>query len=97
MLSLPSCRADPEGALVRGVLEPLRSLPLLAHTRCLLVVDALDEAELHRPDYGHTIASLLASHAHRFPAWLKVLPLLPPGWSSLCGVFGNEAPHNSEQ
>ncbi|XP_077561766.1 zinc-RING finger and ankyrin repeat domain-containing protein rolling pebbles isoform X5 [Haemaphysalis longicornis] len=73
VLSLPSCRADPEGALVRGVLEPLRSLPLLAHTRCLLVVDALDEAELHRPDYGHTIASLLASHAHRFPAWLKLV------------------------
>lgn len=76
-LSLSSCRADPGGALLRGVLEPLGGLwqagRIPAHTRCLLVVDALNEAELHRPDYGHTIASLLASHAHHFPAWLKLV------------------------
>lgn len=92
LLSLKECIADSEGAWVRGVLEPLclvgrgsssggnSSAPLL------LLVDGLCEAEYHRPDSGHTLASFLAAHVHHAPPWLKFVltvrthmdELLPP-------------------
>ena len=40
---------------------------------CLIVVDALCEAEYHRPDYGDTIGGFLVRHALHFPHWLKVV------------------------
>ena len=39
---------------------------------CLIVIDGLCEAEVHRPDHGNTIASFLAKHLAKFPEWLKV-------------------------
>lgn len=36
-------------------------------------MDALCEAEYHRPDHGDTLASFLARHAADFPPWLKVV------------------------
>ena len=39
---------------------------------CLVVIDGLCEAEVHRPDHGNTIASFLAKHLAKFPEWLKV-------------------------
>lgn len=77
VLSLASCRTDPHEALVRGVLEPLGSLRqagrIPPNARCIVVVDALNEAQLHQPDYGDTIASFLATHIHHFPSWLKLV------------------------
>ena len=76
VVSMKRCIADPHGAFVNGILEPLAGLkrcPPAADDVCLVVVDALCEAEYHRPDYGDTIGSFLARHALQFPHWLKVV------------------------
>ncbi|XP_064471803.1 protein TANC2-like isoform X2 [Ornithodoros turicata] len=76
MLSPRACHENPHNALVKGILEPLQTLRQtgrIPNTSCLLVVDALNESELHRPDYGDTITSFLAKHITRFPSWLKMV------------------------
>ncbi|XP_076322873.1 protein TANC2-like isoform X3 [Tachypleus tridentatus] len=76
LLAMPSCIADPSLAFVKGILEPLNSLRRVGrvpNTMCLIVVDGLNEAEFHRPDYGDTIASFISRHILRFPPWLKVI------------------------
>lgn len=75
-MSLRECIADPDLAFTRGVLEPLsnlRRLGKIENRNCVILVDALCEAEYHRPDTGDTIASFLAKHAPSFPSWLKVV------------------------
>ena len=52
ILAQRSCVADPAAALQRGVLEPLASLRQagkLPSQTCIMVVDALCEAEYHKP------------------------------------------------
>ena len=57
LLSLPGCVADPSRAFVQGILEPLNGLRRLgklgngslASETCLLVIDGLCAAEIHRP------------------------------------------------
>lgn len=39
----------------------------------IVLVDGLNEAEFHRPDYGDTLASFLSKNIHKFPSWLKVI------------------------
>ncbi|GFT99218.1 protein TANC2 [Nephila pilipes] len=76
LLSLPSCIADSNAAFLHGVLEPLsnlRSRNKIPNTTCLLIVDGLNEAEYHRPEYGDTIASFLIRHFDAIPSWLKVI------------------------
>ena len=46
---------------------------LSSATTCLIVIDGLCDAELHRPDHGHTLASFLAEHLDAFPDWLKIV------------------------
>jgi hypothetical protein len=69
--------ADPEAALLEGILGPLAALQragrLPSSTPALILLDGLCEAELHRPDYGDTIAGFLARHLESFPTWLKVV------------------------
>jgi hypothetical protein len=69
--------ADPESALLEGILGPLAALQragrLPSSTPALILLDGLCEAELHRPDYGDTIAGFLARHLDSFPTWLKVV------------------------
>lgn len=75
-VSLPSCIRDPSVALVKGVLEPLHQLRRqgkIPNTTCLMVVDALNEAEFHKPEHNPTIASFLCKHILQFPSWLKVI------------------------
>uniref|UniRef100_A0A8D9ESN6 Protein TANC2 n=1 Tax=Cacopsylla melanoneura TaxID=428564 RepID=A0A8D9ESN6_9HEMI len=75
-VTLRECIADPDSAFTRGLLEPLSTLRRLGKIptmQCFLLVDALGEAEYHRPDHGDTIASFLARHAHSFPSWLKII------------------------
>lgn len=75
-LSLKECITDPDMALTRGILEPLASLRRvgkLENLNCVILVDALCEAEYHRPDHGDTITSFLAKHTPDFPPWLKVI------------------------
>jgi hypothetical protein len=69
--------ADPESALLEGILGPLAALQragrLPSAAPALILLDGLCEAELHRPDYGDTIAGFLGRHLDSFPAWLKVV------------------------
>nr|NVI77160.1 rolling pebbles [Cucujiformia] len=74
-LSLKECIANPDVALVRGILEPLTNLEKagkIKNVNYVILVDALCEAEYHRPDHGDTITSFLIKHTQNFPSWLKV-------------------------
>ena len=76
ILSLKQCIQDPSSSLVKGVLEPLEQIKLsgkLDTDSCIVLVDGLNEAEFHKPDYGDTIASFLVSHIDKFPNWLKLV------------------------
>lgn len=42
-------------------------------THQVILIDAVCEAEYHRPDRGDTIASFLTRHAPNFPSWLKIV------------------------
>uniref|UniRef100_A0A8C7F0A0 Tetratricopeptide repeat, ankyrin repeat and coiled-coil containing 1 n=1 Tax=Oncorhynchus kisutch TaxID=8019 RepID=A0A8C7F0A0_ONCKI len=76
MLSLRSCVQDPMAAFRRGVLEPLanlrkeRKIPEEDH---IILIDGLNEAEFHKPDYGDTIASFITKIISKFPSWLKLV------------------------
>uniref|UniRef100_A0A671WVL6 Tetratricopeptide repeat, ankyrin repeat and coiled-coil containing 2 n=1 Tax=Sparus aurata TaxID=8175 RepID=A0A671WVL6_SPAAU len=77
-LSMRSCIQDPSSALERGILEPLDALyrerKLQVEGAGLIVlIDGLNEAEFHRPDYGDTLTSFLSRNIQKFPSWLKVI------------------------
>ncbi|KAJ8253342.1 hypothetical protein GJAV_G00211870 [Gymnothorax javanicus] len=76
LLSLRSCVQDPLAAFRRGVLEPLVNLRKerkIPEDDLIILVDGLNEAEFHKPDYGDTIASFIAKIISKFPAWLKLI------------------------
>ncbi|KAL0992931.1 hypothetical protein UPYG_G00101090 [Umbra pygmaea] len=76
-LSLRSCVQDPLSAFRRGVLEPLDALHRERKIACeedlIILIDGLNEAEFHKPDYGDTITSFLCKMVERFPPWLKLV------------------------
>lgn len=39
----------------------------------IILIDGLNEAEFHKPDYGETIVSFLCKTIERFPPWLKLV------------------------
>lgn len=39
----------------------------------IVLIDGLNEAEFHRPDYGDTLTSFLSRNIQKFPSWLKVI------------------------
>uniref|UniRef100_A0A8B9KG09 Tetratricopeptide repeat, ankyrin repeat and coiled-coil containing 1a n=1 Tax=Astyanax mexicanus TaxID=7994 RepID=A0A8B9KG09_ASTMX len=76
LLSLRSCVQDPAAAFRRGVLEPLillRKERKIADDDYIILVDGLNEAEFHKPDYGETIASFITKIISKFPSWLKLV------------------------
>ncbi|CAH1182734.1 unnamed protein product [Phyllotreta striolata] len=76
ILALKECIANPDIAFTRGILEPLSCLKRLGkieNVNCVILIDALCEAEYHRPDHGDTITTFLLKHIPSFPAWLKVV------------------------
>ncbi|XP_031714441.1 protein TANC1 isoform X5 [Anarrhichthys ocellatus] len=76
MLSLRSCVQDPMAAFRRGVLEPLTSLRKerrIPEEDHIILIDGLNEAEFHKPDYGDTIASFIKKIIAKFPSWLKLV------------------------
>ncbi|KAK7939325.1 hypothetical protein WMY93_002651 [Mugilogobius chulae] len=84
MLSLRSCIQDPCAALVKGILEPLDLLYKerkiqAERTGFIILIDGLNEAEFHRPDYGDTLASFLSRNIQRFPPWLKIVTTVRTG------------------
>ncbi|KAF3699607.1 Protein TANC2 Tetratricopeptide repeat, ankyrin repeat and coiled-coil domain-containing protein 2 [Channa argus] len=77
-LSLRSCIQDPSSALQKGILKPLEALykDRKLHVEgagLIILIDGLNEAEFHRPDYGDTLASFLSQNIQKFPSWLKVV------------------------
>ena len=75
LLSLGQCVACPTNSLVKGILEPLanlRRLGKIPSETCLILVDAVCDAEFHRSDAGNTLASFLSKHLMKFPPWLKI-------------------------
>ncbi|XP_056389482.1 protein TANC1 isoform X2 [Hyla sarda] len=76
MLSLRSCVQDPLSAFRRGVLEPMTSLRRerkIPEEEFIILVDGLNEAEFHKPDYGDTIASFISKIIPSFPSWIKLI------------------------
>ncbi|XP_052531892.1 protein TANC1 isoform X1 [Tympanuchus pallidicinctus] len=76
MLSLRSCVQDPAAAFKRGVLEPLSNLrkeQKIPEEEFLILIDGLNDAEFHKPDYGDTISSFIAKIICKFPPWLKLI------------------------
>ncbi|XP_031431125.1 protein TANC2 isoform X3 [Clupea harengus] len=76
-LSLRSCVQDPLNAFRRGVLEPLevlhRERKIVCEDDLVILIDGLNEAEFHKPDYGDTIVSFMSKTIDRFPPWLKLV------------------------
>ncbi|XP_051881260.1 protein TANC1 isoform X2 [Pristis pectinata] len=76
VLSLRSCVQDPIAAFQRGILEPLANLikeKKIPGEDYLILIDGLNEAEFHKPDYGDTIASFIIKIISKFPSWLKLV------------------------
>lgn len=65
------CEADPGGAFLEGILQPLQKLAAPDEGVRYILVDALDEALGHS---GTTnIFDVLASRLERLPAWLRIV------------------------
>nr|XP_021334728.1 protein TANC1 isoform X2 [Danio rerio] len=76
VLSLRSCVQDPSAAFRRGILQPLINLRKerkIPEEDCIILVDGLNEAEFHKPDYGDTVASFITKIIPKFPSWLKLI------------------------
>uniref|UniRef100_A0A8C1RLB2 Tetratricopeptide repeat, ankyrin repeat and coiled-coil containing 1a n=1 Tax=Cyprinus carpio TaxID=7962 RepID=A0A8C1RLB2_CYPCA len=76
LLSLRSCVQDPATAFRKGVLEPLtllRKERKIPEEDYIILVDGLNEAEYHKPDYGDTIATFITKIISKFPIWLKLI------------------------
>uniref|UniRef100_A0A8C7YPV2 Tetratricopeptide repeat, ankyrin repeat and coiled-coil containing 1a n=1 Tax=Oryzias sinensis TaxID=183150 RepID=A0A8C7YPV2_9TELE len=81
-LSLRSCVQDPIVAFRKGVIEPLASLRKerkLPEEDYVILVDSLNEAEFHKPDYGDTIAAFITKIISKFPLWLKLVVTVRTG------------------
>lgn len=39
----------------------------------IILIDGLNEAEFHKPDYGDTVASFITKCISKFPIWLKLI------------------------
>ncbi|XP_076866252.1 LOW QUALITY PROTEIN: protein TANC2 [Brachyhypopomus gauderio] len=77
LLSLRACVQDPLTAFTRGLLEPLLTLhrerKVASDEDLIILIDGLNEAEFHKPDYGDTIVSFLCKNVEWFPPWLKLV------------------------
>ncbi|MEQ2161520.1 hypothetical protein GOODEAATRI_010400, partial [Goodea atripinnis] len=81
-LSLRSCVQDPIAAFRKGVLEPLAGLRKerrLPEEDYIILVDSLNEAEFHKPDYGDTVATFITKIISKFPHWLKLVVTVRTG------------------
>lgn len=46
---------------------------IISEEDLIILIDGLNEAEFHKPDYGDTIVSFLTKTISRFPPWLKLV------------------------
>ncbi|TNN74533.1 Protein TANC1 [Liparis tanakae] len=70
-LSLRSCVQDPIAAFRKE-----RRLP---EEDYIILVDSLNEAEFHKPDYGDTIATFITKIISKCPLWLKLVVTVRTG------------------
>ncbi|XP_056610537.1 protein TANC1 isoform X2 [Triplophysa dalaica] len=105
MLSLRSCVQDPTAAFRRGILQPLINLRKerkIPEEDYIILVDGLNEAEFHKPDYGDTVASFLTKIICRFPDWLKLVVTVRSSLLDITGLLNfpkislDEFPDNPE-
>ncbi|XP_029461405.1 protein TANC1 [Rhinatrema bivittatum] len=90
MLSLRSCVQDPAAAFRRGVLEPLVNLrreQKIPEEEYIILIDGLNEAEFHKPDYGDTIATFITKLISRFPSWLKMIVTVRANFQEITGLL----------
>ncbi|XP_055957363.1 protein TANC1 isoform X2 [Patella vulgata] len=76
LLTVKECVQNPSAAFIKGILDPLRTLKnngKIVSDSCIILLDSLNEAEFHKPDYGDTIATFLGRHINRLPNWLKLI------------------------
>uniref|UniRef100_A0A8D0FV85 Tetratricopeptide repeat, ankyrin repeat and coiled-coil containing 1 n=1 Tax=Strix occidentalis caurina TaxID=311401 RepID=A0A8D0FV85_STROC len=88
MLSLRSCVQDPAAAFKRGVLEPLSNLrkeQKIPEEDYIILVDGLNDAEFHKPDYGDTLSSFITSIICKFPPWLKLIVTVRTNFQEVVG------------
>lgn len=45
----------------------------------IILVDSLNEAEFHKPDYGDTIATFITKIVSKFPPWFKMVVTVRTG------------------
>lgn len=78
-LSIGELCKDPATAFRLICTDPLNELKKCnkistADRNYLILIDSLDEAEYHRPEFGHSIASFLVKYAESlFPSWMKLI------------------------
>lgn len=58
----------------------------------IILVDGLNEAEFHKPDYGDTIASFITKIIPKFPIWLKLIVTVRVNLVVSGFVFAQTAP-----
>lgn len=39
----------------------------------IILIDGLNDAEFHKPDYGDTLSSFITNTISKFPPWLKLI------------------------
>ena len=77
LLGIRQCVLNASRTFIDGILQPLTELYSsgLIGSRGLyvMVVDGLNEAAFHQPDYGDTIATFLGRHLRLFPPCLRLI------------------------
>lgn len=66
----PTCRTNAVCNRFFFSLFAERKIPEEDH---IILIDGLNEAEFHKPDYGDTIASFITKIIAKFPPWLKLV------------------------
>ena len=87
ILSMKECVHDPSRAFIKGIIDPLLELKQMGKIKadmCVILIDSLNEAEFHKPDYGDTLASFLTRHMHRVPSWIRWVVTVRTVLQDLC-------------
>jgi len=75
-LSPQNCIKDSHAAFIDGICFPLQQLTgdgLIPRSPLLILIDSLDSAELHRPDFGPTIPIFLSKLVSQLPPQFKLV------------------------
>lgn len=57
--------------LIKKFFSPLEQK--IPEDEYIILIDGLNEAEFHKPDYGDTLSSFITKIISKFPAWLKLI------------------------